>query len=281
MDGNSTLFEPSSSSSMLLSPQPLSLSDHCQLDPREVASMPVVDKCATLLDVNFAQDPVPTTPLRRNLPPLSDPVLVMGSPSVEITPRTKRSYAMLEADSRKVQLGMLEQEREDKTTKRIYKRCLKSYSEWWNQNQVRVVADDPQRVAIPALPITVAKVVMFLEHEMTREKKKVCVAYFLLVLSFVLTVVPLSPFLKHTRAGGETTIAGSSVGASHIKVVISALESERLHNEHSYKHVPESQINLRSDHRIRSLESAAKHNEPQRADKAHLLKAAGSSAGVY
>jgi len=76
------------------------------------------------------------------------------------------------------------------------------------------------------------------------------------------------------------TIAGSSVGASHIKVTISALESERLNNEHMYKHIPESQVSLRTDNRIRQIEKAAKHNEPQRADKAHTLKAAGSSAGV-
>jgi hypothetical protein len=95
---------------------------------------------------------------------------------MEVTPRTKRSYAMLEADSHEIRLGMLNQEGADKTTAAIYDRCLKTYCEWWSQDQLRVVANDPRRVAIPALPITVAKVMVYLKHEMTREKKKVRVA---------------------------------------------------------------------------------------------------------
>jgi hypothetical protein len=75
-------------------------------------------------------------------------------------------------------------------------------------------------------------------------------------------------------------IAGSSVGASHIRVTISALESERLNNKHMYKDDPNAQLSLRGDIRIRKIESAAMHKEPQRADKAHTLKAAGSSAGM-
>lgn len=92
--------------------------------------------------------------------------------------------------------------------------------------------------------------------------------------------VPLPPIFQRAHAGGETTIAGSSVGSSHIKVIISALESARLNAAHKYKHIPEAQVMLRSDRRVRTIESAAKHNEPQRADKAHVLKAAGSSAGM-
>jgi hypothetical protein len=86
---------------------------------------------------------------------------------------------MLEAGSHALQHEILEQERADKTTKRVYEHGLKSYCEWFEQNQVRVVAADLQRVptGIPALPITVAKVAMFLQHEMTCEKKKVSVIW--------------------------------------------------------------------------------------------------------
>ena len=90
----------------------------------------------------------------------------------------------------------------------------------------------------------------------------------------------IPPLFKHGPAGGKETIAGSSVGASHIKVVISALESARLNNEHMYKHVSDAQLSLRTDGRIQKIEKATKHKEPQRADKAHTLKAAGSSAGM-
>jgi hypothetical protein len=102
---------------------------------------------------------------------------------MEVTPRTKCSYAMLEADSHAVRLDMLELERTDKTTRRIYERCLRSYREWWEQHQLKVVAGDSHRVAIPALPVTAAKVAIFLQHEMSREKKKVCVALFFLYVS--------------------------------------------------------------------------------------------------
>src|SRR5215471_6090010 len=52
-----------------------------------------------------------------------------------------------------------------------------------------------------------------------------------------------------------------------------------MNTEHLYPGIPEARLSLRSDSRIRAFESAAKHNEPQRADKAHVLKAAGSSSG--
>jgi hypothetical protein len=54
------------------------------------------------------------------------------------------------------------------------------------------------------------------------------------------------------------TIPGSNVGKSVIQQVISALEDWRVNNHHFYKHVPEAQIRLRDDNRIRTLESAAR-----------------------
>jgi hypothetical protein len=77
------------------------------------------------------------------------------------------------------------------------------------------------------------------------------------------------------------TIPGSNVGKSVIQQVISALEDWRVNNHHLYKHVPEAQIRLQDDNRIRTLESAAKHNKPKRADSAQTLKASGASYGEY
>lgn len=135
----------------------------------------------TSVDVNFSPGAAlgrPVTPPQPH--PLCSPSLPVTGLFVsppKLTPRTKRSYAMLEADSHALQHEILEQEREDKTTKRIYERGLKSYCEWFEHNQVRVVAADPELVPLPALPITAAKVAMFLQHEMTREKKKVSVIW--------------------------------------------------------------------------------------------------------
>jgi hypothetical protein len=75
------------------------------------------------------------------------------------------------------------------------------------------------------------------------------------------------------------TIAGSNVGRSVIQQAISALESWRMSNHHLYKSIPEAQIRLCDDNRIRVLESAAKHDEPKCAESLQTLKASGSSSG--
>lgn len=118
----------------------------------------------------------PATPPRPSPPCLLPaPPFIRGmSPPTELTPRTKRSYAMVEAESHAVRLRVSEREGADKTTKRIYDRVLINYCTWWDQDQARVVARDPNRVAIPALPVTAPKVVLFLDYEMNRERRKVC-----------------------------------------------------------------------------------------------------------
>ncbi|KAJ6565000.1 hypothetical protein DFH09DRAFT_1363966, partial [Mycena vulgaris] len=75
---------------------------------------------------------------------------------------------------------------------------------------------------------------------------------------------------------GET-IAGSSIGKSQISQVISALESARLNFQHEYKSCSNAQNSLRNDTRIRQFEAAVKHDEPKRAEKAQITKAAGKS----
>ena len=70
------------------------------------------------------------------------------------------------------------------------------------------------------------------------------------------------------------------MGLSVIKQTISALEYHRFQNQHKYKDVPDSQIGLRLDARIRRFESAAKHDEPKRVESAQVLKASGSSSGA-
>jgi hypothetical protein len=162
-------------------PSPLSFKRR-RLDSRDAALGTVSfanDAVSFPVDMDLTPDPFteqPATPLQLS-PPRNLSPFVIGSPPTEFTPRTKRSYAMLEADSHAVRLEMLKQERKDKTTKRIYDRGLETYCERWEQNQLKVIAGDAHRVAIPALPITAAKVAMFLQHEMSREKKKVCICF--------------------------------------------------------------------------------------------------------
>lgn len=83
------------------------------------------------------------------------------------------------------------------------------------------------------------------------------------------------------RHGSSEIIPGSVVGLSVIKQTISALENHRFQHQHLYRHIPESQLGLRLDARIRRFESAAKHDEPKRVESAQVLKASGSSSGKF
>lgn len=72
----------------------------------------------------------------------------------------------------------------------------------------------------------------------------------------------------------------TNVGIKSIKQTISALEWWRVNNAHLYKGVPEAQVGLRLDPRIKKMESAAAHSEPERIRKSQMLKATGTSLGI-
>jgi hypothetical protein len=82
------------------------------------------------------------------------------------------------------------------------------------------------------------------------------------------------------KQGSKSTIQGSSLGKSHVAQVINALEKYRLNHEHHYALDHETRVSLRKDSRIRTFESASKHNEPKRVEKlSQVVKAAGTSSG--
>ncbi|KAJ7468858.1 hypothetical protein B0H11DRAFT_2436563 [Mycena galericulata] len=182
------------------------------------------------------------------------PALAGGSGPGPSPGRLDRSMQLLEAESHAVRLSLQEKEQGDKGTSKSYARQVASYLSWWDDSQAAKVLKNPLLRPIPAFPPTVAKVCMFLQYEASREKKK---------------------------RGTTETIAGSSVGKSQISQVISALESHRVNFQHQYKSCPEAQVPLRSDKRIRQFESSAKHDEPKRAEKAQITKAAGSSSARF
>ncbi|KAI0073663.1 hypothetical protein K474DRAFT_1602967 [Panus rudis PR-1116 ss-1] len=144
----------------------------------------------------------------------------------------------------------------DKGTSTAYSRHLANYLKWWATYQADEDKKNPARVAIPAEPITAAKVAMFLQHESSRPKRK--------------------------RRGDMSELQeGTTVGRSAISQAISALERHRSENAHLYKADREAQVPLRLDNRVRAFEEAAKHNEPKRIAQAQVLKASGTSAGKY
>ncbi|KAJ7433783.1 hypothetical protein FB451DRAFT_316231, partial [Mycena latifolia] len=161
---------------------------------------------------------------------------------------------VLEAVSHANRLAISSAEQSDKGTEPAYMHHFNSYMSWWPMDQAQRKSGDPSWKEISALPITATKVSLFLAHETTREKK------------------------KHNSS---ETIAGTTVGKSQILQVISALEHYRLNHQHEYPNNRDAQIKLREDTRIRAYESAAKHNEPKRAESAQSQKAAGTSVDTY
>ncbi|KAF7330285.1 hypothetical protein MVEN_02466400 [Mycena venus] len=164
------------------------------------------------------------------------------------------SYAQLEARSYAVRERVVAEKQEKKGTGPAYERHYTAYQLWWHQDQAKLQTEDPAYVTIPALPITVPKVVVFLEYEKERPQKR-----------------------KLTDGTSST----STCGLQHAKQVISALEYYRLNNQHQYRDNAEAQIVLRTDPRIKAMEKAFAASEPERVKKANVLKAAGTRADAF
>lgn len=196
-----------------------------------------------------------------------------GSTPVLPSPRMQHSVSSLEAASQAVRLRLATKEQSDKSTPATYQRHIDNYVTWWDGYQAAEISGDSTKTAIPAFPITAAKATMFLDYTSTRVK----VQFFLPIILFVKSLIYWNTHQR--KHGSSETIPGSVVGVSVIKQTISALESHWFQHQHLYQHVPESQVGLRLDARIRRFESAAKHNEPKRIESAQVLKASGSSSG--
>ncbi|KAG1817805.1 hypothetical protein DFJ58DRAFT_888716 [Suillus subalutaceus] len=126
----------------------------------------------------------------------------------------QRSLDALYVTSHEIRLRLAAEERADKGTNEAYARHVRNYIAYWDRYQAEMVADTPAWTSVPALPISAAKVFIFLNYERTREKRK---------------------------PGSSDTIPGSNVGKSVIQQAISALEDWRMSHHHLYLGVPEAQ----------------------------------------
>ncbi|KAI0071523.1 hypothetical protein K474DRAFT_1606805 [Panus rudis PR-1116 ss-1] len=198
----------------------------------------------------FPSPPPPSLPL-----PAASPISRTPSDSmlVTITSTLQDSMDELELRSHNVRREVATKQQADKGTSKSYSRHLKNYLTWWSTYQQEETRKNPVRIPIAAEPIMVAKVAMFLQHEISRPKRK---------------------------RGSNELQEGTTLGKSAISQAISALEYHRSENAHLYKHDREAQVPLRSDKRIRMFEEAAKHNEPRRIEQSQALKASGTSAGM-
>ncbi|KAK7008468.1 hypothetical protein R3P38DRAFT_3210716 [Favolaschia claudopus] len=212
--------------------------------------------------------PIPDPPYRFNameevvdreptsvMPPTRNPHTFCPSDTpIDCGPASQSSYAALEAESQLLRQSFVQKNQEGKSTGDTYKRHYGNYILWFDGRETLRFQKDPLYQRIPALPITVAKVVLFLDYEMKRPQK---------------------------RKLADNTQSTSTCGIEHAKQVVSALEHYRFDTQHLYRHIPEAQVSLRTDNRIKTLEEAFAHNEPERTKKAHSLKAAGTRADTY
>ncbi|KAK7013279.1 hypothetical protein R3P38DRAFT_3207375 [Favolaschia claudopus] len=219
-----------------------------------------------------------TTQLSRPLPPLPNPPYCFNnmdevverpsaatclppaaaansgpSPSQPIA-TLQDSLTQLDARTYSSRQRLVETQQEKKATAENYERHYKHYLSWWDLDQARLRMENPTYVLIPALPITAAKAAAFVEYETIRPQRK-----------------KLS----------DGTPSTSTCGRHHVSQVISALESYRLNNEHHYPNNTDAQKGLRTDNRIKTLETSAKSNEPERVKKLHALKAVGTRADTF
>lgn len=86
-------------------------------------------------------------------------------------------------------------------------------------------------------------------------------------------------FQKQKR-GGKETIPNSNLGKEAISQAISALENWRFNHAHHYRDIRDAQVPLRSDYRIKTIETAKRHDEPKRIETSQALKATGTSSGM-
>ncbi|KAJ7774075.1 hypothetical protein B0H16DRAFT_1450877 [Mycena metata] len=193
---------------------------------------------------------------RQPSPPMSTstPSVLATNPATSGDAALKKSMDALEAQTQLLRQDILAKNQERKATGETYARHYKGYSIWFDTEQARLAQQDSNYAVIPSLPITPAKVTLFLNYEMTRPKK---------------------------RKLPDGTQSTSTCGHDHAKQVVSALEQYRSNHAHDYRHIPEAQIPLRSDARIKMLEASFKANEPERIKKAHALKAVGTRADTY
>ena len=129
-----------------------------------MSQLPALFSNLSSLDPPSSSSPVP-------MPTPGPPVQSMHNPATaDLSACQQQSVDHLEAASQAVRLHVARKEQSDKSTSTSYARHIKAYVAWWDAYQASVVAEDPDKVAIPAFPITAAKATMFMEYTSTRPK---------------------------------------------------------------------------------------------------------------
>ncbi|KAJ7733464.1 hypothetical protein B0H16DRAFT_1732275 [Mycena metata] len=150
----------------------------------------------------------------------------------------QKSLDALEAQTQSLRQALLAKNQECKATGATCGRHFKGYEAWFPAEQARLAANEPGYVA-PAYYTGEGCAFPQLRDDKTAGNF----------------------FAKRKLSDGSEST--STCGHEHAKQVVSALEQYRSNHAHEYRGVPEAQVNLRSDSRIRLLESSFKANEPE------------------
>lgn len=159
-------------------------------------------------DVDMAGNPsgvdMAVLPAGHLLPPLvispatETSTQLASCPPLSPGSRMQQSMDHLEAASQAVRLKFATKEQSDKSTPATYERHVNNYVAWWDAYQLRELARDPTTTTIPALPVTAAKVTMFLEYTSTRAKAS---GFLLHLIAPSLADIDISPSAKARRLG--------------------------------------------------------------------------------
>ncbi|KAJ7924626.1 hypothetical protein B0H13DRAFT_2578168 [Mycena leptocephala] len=143
-------------------------------------------------------------------------------------PTDEAAMLALNLDAHKITKDVRAKGHDNKSTKETYARHMRHYRSFWQTSSYAKGDPSCGITPISALPVTVAKAVVFVQYESTPSQK------------------------KRKRKGtdcDEDEEEASSIGPSGIKQAISALEDWQCHNHNQlpYKNIPEAQISLRTD----------------------------------
>ncbi|KZV77951.1 hypothetical protein EXIGLDRAFT_693540, partial [Exidia glandulosa HHB12029] len=231
------------------------------MPPKRAAASPTSPKAAkrarpslTMLATTLSLPVIPATPSHPDALALVR-VEPNHSPAFPGLPDPPNALDSLRTESYDIACAITQGQMNDVQTGKTYAGRWRAFLVWWEEFMDEHCTQDPTFVRIPPFPITVTKVVHYLSHEHSRERKKG----------------------GRSEDGTQRYLEGTSVGKETIIRDIAALEHLRLATQDRFPNDIEAHTKLHDDDRICKIQAAAKHDEPKRIEKSQLLKASGTS----
>ncbi|KAG2344262.1 hypothetical protein BDR05DRAFT_999405 [Suillus weaverae] len=132
------------------------------LGAKPAASCPVTPAHPPIPDGLITMEPGETCIKDPSPPPCA---ATLFEPAASASDGMQRSLDALDAISHEIHLRLVAEERADKGTNDAYARHVRNYVAYWDGYQAEMVADNSAWTSVPALPISAAKVLIFLNYE--------------------------------------------------------------------------------------------------------------------